>query len=257
MGRAIRSLATRFSSLAQPNLATNTKTNNARLTQRQRAAVLVVRLMASCGFAFHYAGGDEIVAALFERDARKRTRRWAGEHRTIGNRVHAAVAGTHDLIFFGTVEDRTRGVRADAAVSEVGVFRRPQEDARIYVRGISENFRAADGNFSRLRDYASGKVFRAAAQNNPGGGCGGEAAEREKFVEAAAREFLFAVFVGCFSSAMCRRMCHWRSKFTDPARLPTWRRVCKTRTMSSSPTIPTMWPSAITGIWLMLLLRMR
>jgi hypothetical protein len=104
------------------------------------------------------------------------------------------MAGAHDPIFFGAVENGAGSVRAGAAVGEVGIFGRPQKQAGMQIVGITENFRAANGDFSGVSDHESRIASGAAGGENAGGaGCSGECAKRDELMEAASRNFFFAI----------------------------------------------------------------
>ena len=56
---------------------------------------------------------------------------------------------------------------AGSAEGKESVLRRVDQDARLDVRGICENFRAADGNFRGVCDDAHGIFFRQSAEECP------------------------------------------------------------------------------------------
>ena len=133
---------------------------------------------------------------MLKRNSRQRTRRRPRDHRTVGDGIHTAVTRTHDAVLFGSVKHGTRGVRTYAAESEIRIFRRTQQDARLNVSGITEDFRAADGNVTRSTDYNCRKRSGTPARENSSRACGRrEGSNRQERVESAARDFPFA-FVG-------------------------------------------------------------
>jgi hypothetical protein len=117
--------------------------------------------------SLHHAGGDEALAAALENYAGQRPRWRAGDHGAVGGRKFALVAGTKEEICFGMVEHSARSVRAGAAEGQERVLRRVDQDARLDVRGIGENFRAAYWNFRSLCDDARGIFFRQSAEECP------------------------------------------------------------------------------------------
>jgi hypothetical protein len=74
------------------------------------------------------------------------------------------------------IEHSAGSMRAGAAEGKERVLRRVQQDAGLDVRGVSENFQAADGNFPGLRDDAHGIFFRQSTEECPRGR--GQACER-------------------------------------------------------------------------------
>lgn len=128
-----------------------------------RAAVGFV-LIGGTALRLHHPGGDERRAAALENYAGERARRRAVEHGAVGRGKSAAMAGAVEAIFCGGVEHGTGGVSAGAAEGDVGLFRGAQQDAGLDVGGVGENCRAADGNFSGLRDDACGIRLEPAAK---------------------------------------------------------------------------------------------
>jgi hypothetical protein len=69
-----------------------------------------------------------------------------------------------DQILFRPVKHWARSVRADATISQIGIFIRSQQDAWVYVSGIRKNLPAADGTIACMGNHICWIGLRAAVR---------------------------------------------------------------------------------------------
>src|SRR5580658_3493105 len=108
--------------------------------------------------------GEDVVPANLQQDARQGTWRRSREDGAVHDRKKAAVAAAFEAVLVGAVKYRAGIVRADAAVGRIAGVARADQDAGSHVGGVLEDFRSADGDFARLRNYLRGSRGRVVPQ---------------------------------------------------------------------------------------------
>jgi hypothetical protein len=130
------------------------------------------------------------------------------------------VARAIQAIFLGPEMQRARSVSANAAEGHVSVPGTAQQDARLDIRRVGENLRAAHGNFSGLRHDDLWISLRAPAEvNDDSGSKRRETGHPKQLIEPPARDVLF-VFGGDVNSPvleMERRACPKLASMEKPA----------------------------------------
>ena len=106
------------------------------------------------------ACGNKIRAAPLDDDLRQRTRRGSRQHGAIGHRKRSAVARAIQAILVDLVEYRARCVGTQAAVGDVVLGRRAQQNAWFDIGGISENLRPTHRDLAGLRYDSRRKITR-------------------------------------------------------------------------------------------------
>jgi hypothetical protein len=99
-----------------------------------------------------HACGDQILPAQFQDYPRERFGRWAAEDGAIGGGENSAVAGTRENVFLRSIKYWAGCVGAEATEREERAFRWMQQEARMLVIRVGDDFHAADGHVSRLGD---------------------------------------------------------------------------------------------------------
>ena len=122
---------------------------------------------SSGGSRLNHSCGDQILAAHFQADARKRFWRRAAKDRAIDGSENSAVTRARKDVLLRTVKYRTGSVRAESAEREKCAFRRMQQEARMLVIRIGNDFHPADRDVSHMRYhfYLVG-IFSSADKDN-------------------------------------------------------------------------------------------
>jgi len=99
----------------------------------------------------HSCGG-QVFSTQFQDYARKRLRGRAIEDGAVGRRENSAVARTGEYMLLRPVKYGAGSVRAEAAERKEFAFRRMQQEARVLVIGVRDDFHGADGEVAHIRD---------------------------------------------------------------------------------------------------------
>src|SRR4051812_39033939 len=89
------------------------------------------------------SGGEQIRAALFDHDARKPTRRRAGQRTAVARREGSLVARAGERLIAGLVHDGTRQVRAHLRERIEASGRVAHQNARVLIGWVAEQQRRA------------------------------------------------------------------------------------------------------------------
>jgi hypothetical protein len=168
----------------------------------------------------HDSRGDQVLSAALENYSWQGAWRRPKQHRAIGSGKSAPVAGTVQAIFVGPEMQRARSMSANAAEGDICIAGGAEQDARLDIRRVGENLRAAHGNFSGLRHHDLWISLRAAAEvNDDSSSQRRETGHPKQLIEPPARDVLF-VFGGDVNSPvleMERRTCPKLAKVEKPA----------------------------------------
>jgi len=106
---------------------------------------------SSHGSRLNHPCGDQVFAAHFQAHAREGFWRRAAKNGAIDGREDSAVTWAREDVFFRAVEYRTGSVRAESAEGEERPFRRTEQEARMLVIRVGDDFHAADRDVSHVR----------------------------------------------------------------------------------------------------------
>jgi hypothetical protein len=93
------------------------------------------------------------LAAHFQAHAREGFWRRAAKDGAIDGRENSAVTRAREDVFFRAVKYRTGSVRAQATECEKCAVRWMQQEARMLVIGVGNDFHPADWDVLHMRDY--------------------------------------------------------------------------------------------------------
>src|ERR1700683_166333 len=96
--------------------------------------------------------GGQVFSAQFQDYARKGLRGRPIEDGAVGCRENSTVARTGEYMLLRPVKYGAGCVRAKAAERKECAFRRMQQEARVLVIGVRDDFHGADGEVSDIRD---------------------------------------------------------------------------------------------------------
>jgi len=96
--------------------------------------------------------GGQIFSTQFQDYARKRPRGRAIEDGAVGCRENSTVAWTGEYLLLRPVKYGAGCVRAEAAERKEFAFRRMQQEARVLVIRVRDDFHGANGDVCDMRD---------------------------------------------------------------------------------------------------------
>jgi hypothetical protein len=106
---------------------------------------------AGPGSRLNHSCGHQILAAHFQAHAREGFWRRAAKDGAIDGRENSSVTRAREDVFFRVVEDRTGGVRAEATECEKCAVGWMQQEARMLVIRVGNDFHATDRDVFHMR----------------------------------------------------------------------------------------------------------